>query len=101
MFGFGPAATVAPVATSTGADEGEARAEIARHAPAGDDEEDQRGDAGEEDRDVRIEAHQQRRQHGRAEHRDHVLQADQHGLPAGRRSSGRITPSVFSSHTTK
>ena len=65
------------------ADEGEARAEIARHPPADDGEEDQGGDAGEQDRDVRIEAHEEGCEDGGAEHGDHVLQPDHDGR-AGR-----------------
>ena len=65
------------------ADEGEARAEIARHPAADHEEEDQRREAREQDRDIGVEAHQDRRQHRRAEHGDHVLQAQNHHL-AGR-----------------
>ena len=93
MFGFGPLPGVAGGGDDDG-DEREARAEVARHAPADDHEEDQRADAGEQDRDVRIEAHQQRRQHRRAEHRDDVLHAQRDRLPQGRRSSGAISGEV-------
>ena len=63
-----------------GADEGEARAEIARHPAADHEEEDDGGDARKQDRDVGIEPHEDGRQHRRAEHRDHVLQAHDHRL---------------------
>ena len=37
----------------------------------------------EKDRDVGVESHEQRGEHGRAEHRDHVLHAERDGLRGG------------------
>ena len=65
------------------ADEGEARAQVAGHLAAGDEEEDQRADAAHEDGDVGIEPHEDGRQHRGAEHRDHVLHAHGRGLRPG------------------
>ena len=62
-------------------DEGEAGPEVARHATADDHEEDERPDAREEDRRVRVEAHQDRRQDRRAEHREDVLESHRDRLP--------------------
>ncbi len=83
------------------ADEREARAEIARHAAADQHEEQQRADARHEDAQVRVEAHQQRREHGRAEHRDDVLHAHRDhlrprealvGTDHARARAGRLDP---------
>src|ERR1043166_4998471 len=57
-------------------DEREARAEVAWDFAGDRDEEDQGPDAGEEHRNIGIEAGEDRCEHGRAEHRDHVLEAD-------------------------
>ncbi|MPL82849.1 hypothetical protein SDC9_28798 [bioreactor metagenome] len=64
-------------------DEGEGRAQIARHPAGGQDEEQKRADAGEEHRHIRVEAHQDRRDDGRAGHRQQVL--DAHGERGGSR----------------
>ena len=98
MFGFGLAATAAPVAASTGPIKA-SLSRIARHTTAGDNEQNQCRDAGEDNRHVGVEAHQQRRQHRRAEHRDHVLQPDQDGRAGRQPLLGQITPSVLTGHT--
>jgi hypothetical protein len=54
MFGLGP--LPASRGGDDDGDEGEARAEIGGQPPAGDEEEQKRADAGEEDGGVRIEA---------------------------------------------
>ena len=56
-------------------DESEARAQVTRHPPTCDQEKDQGADAAHEDGNVRIETHQDRGQHGRTEHGDHMLYA--------------------------
>jgi hypothetical protein len=87
-MGVGPRATVAG-GRDDDADEGEARTQVARHLAAHGKKEDQRADARHQDRHVGVEAHQQRRQHGGAEHRDDVLRADGHGLRPGQALVGR------------
>ena len=57
-------------------DEGERRAEVARHPARREEEEEHRADAGEEERRRRREAGQERDEERRAEHRDDVLGAD-------------------------
>ena len=54
-------------------DERERRAEVAGYLAAGDDEEDERPDAAEENHGVRVETEDQRDQYRGAEHRHHVL----------------------------
>ena len=78
----GPAATIAG-GSHHHADKGKAAAQIARHLAAGKQEEDERADAAHEDRQVRVETHQDGGQHGRAKHGDHVLDAHQPGLRPG------------------
>ncbi|KAF5275799.1 hypothetical protein FQA39_LY18615 [Lamprigera yunnana] len=72
------------VAAMTTPIEGEAGAQVAGKAPAGDDEED---DAWQRRRTLmdmfRVEPHQHGRQHGAAEHGDDVLHAHDDGLPGG------------------
>lgn len=62
-------------------DKSGAGAEIARHPSAGDDKEQQGADARHQNRQVRVEPHQQRHQHRRAEHRNGVLHAHHQRLP--------------------
>jgi hypothetical protein len=71
------------------ADEREARTQVTRHPPADDQEEDERAHARHQDRDVGVEAHQQRREHRGAEHRDDVLRAHCDGLRPGQSLVGR------------
>ncbi len=64
-------------------DEGEARAEVARHRAADEGEEDQGADAGEEDGQVGVEPHQDRRDDRGAEHGQHVLEPHRDRLTPG------------------
>jgi len=65
------------------ADEGEARTQVAGHLAAGDEEEHQGADPAHEDGDVGVESHEDGREHGGAEHCDHVLHAHGRGLRPG------------------
>jgi hypothetical protein len=62
-------------------DKGGAGAEIAGHAPAGDEKEQQGADTRHQNRQVGIEPHQHRHQHRGAKHGDRVLNAHHHRLP--------------------
>ena len=72
-----------PLHDEDGPDERERGPQVARHLAVGDEQEDQRRDAAEEDHRVRIEAQDQRHQHGRPEHCHHVLDAHQDRLRPG------------------
>ena len=77
--GVEPTACVAGRSDDDG-DKGEARSEITRNASADGNKKDQRADARKQNRNVGVEAHQQRCEHGGAEHRNDVLQAEQNSL---------------------
>ena len=64
-------------------DEGGAGAQVAGHLALHDEQEEDRRDPAHHDREVRVQAHDQREDEGRAEHGDHVLRADADGARPG------------------
>ena len=88
------------------ADERGAGAQVARDLPVHDQQEDDRRDPAHHDREVRVQAHDDREDEGRAEHGDDVLRADADGArprqplvraPRPRPSAGSCRPRRASS----
>ncbi|MNX92455.1 hypothetical protein D3C86_1245950 [compost metagenome] len=84
-----------------GPDEGKGGAEIARHTTADGNEENERRDTRKQDRDIRIEPHDQRRKNRGTEHRHDMLKTEHRCLSRRQPLIGQDAPFGFQSPARK